>query len=181
MWLWVVSLPKIKPLVEPNILTWYIPSSEHCMTWSLKLLAQALILPSHQQKPLLMGLLVQSSPRQQRNLPTNPRLPPLLLRLLRFSSRSILFKVLKAWAIIKRRVKIKIKNPETNRRIQDQPIMITIKGREKQNIHFCYAEVTISQKRVPSGRNLPIFEFKSCTRNTHRSFSLSTTTDRPHV
>ena len=66
-----------------------------------------------------------------------------------------LFKVIKPWIIIKRRVKVRIKNLETNRRIQDQPTMITIKGREKQNIHVCYAEATISQKSVPIGTKSP--------------------------
>ena len=56
------------------------------MTWFLKILAPAPILPSHYQKYLLMGLLVQSSPHMQRNLPSNPKLPPLLLRLPKVST-----------------------------------------------------------------------------------------------
>ena len=157
MWLWAMPLLKSKPLVEPSIWTWSIPSSEICMNWFLKLLAQAPILQSHQQKSLSMGLFVQSSPRQQQNMPNNPRLPPLLLRLPRFPPRLILFRVFKPLAIIKRKVKVKTKNLETNRRIQNQPPMITIKGKEKQNIHVCYAEVTISQNSVPVGTESPNF------------------------
>ena len=49
--------------------------------------------------------------------------------------------------IIKRKVKVRIKKLETNRRIQNQPTMIMINGREKKIIHVCYA-VIISQKSV---------------------------------
>ena len=45
---------------------------------------------------------------------------------------------------IKIKVKLKTKKLETNRRIQNQPSMRTIKGKEKLNIHVYYAEVTIS-------------------------------------
>ena len=44
------------------------------MTWSLKILGQAPILQSHLQKSLLMGLLVQFSPHQEKNLPSNPHI-----------------------------------------------------------------------------------------------------------
>ena len=103
MWLWVVLLLKRTPLVDSSIWTWSIPSLELFMTWFLKLLAQAPTLQIHQQKYILMGLLVQSSPHPQQNLPSKTKLPPLILRLLRFSPRSILFRVLKPWATIKSR------------------------------------------------------------------------------
>ena len=62
------------------------------------------------------------------NLPSKPKLPPLLLRLLRFLLRSILFKVLKPW-VIKRKVEIEIKNLETKRRLHDQPMVKMKKGK----------------------------------------------------
>ena len=134
------SVTEDQAISRANIRTWSIPSMELCMTWFLKLLAQALTLQSHQQKSLLMGLLVQSSPCQQQKLPSNPRLPPPLLQLPRFPPRSILFGVFKPLEIIKRKVKVKIKNLETKRRIQNQPPMIMIKGKEKKNIHVYYVE-----------------------------------------
>ena len=124
------------------------------MTWFLKLLAPVLTLPSHQKKYLLMGLLVQSIPHLQRNLPRKPKL--LLLRLLRFLPRSIIFKVCKPQEI-KRKVKIEIKNLETNRRLHDQPIMTTAKGKGRINILVCYAVVTIFQRSVPVKTKSPSF------------------------
>ena len=124
------------------------------MTRFRKLLTIALTLPSHQQKYLLMGLLAQFSPHPQRNLPSKPKL--LLLRLLRFLPRSILFKVLKP-RVIKRKVKIEIKNLETNRRPHDQPIMTTTKGKGRLNILVCYVVVTIFQRSVPVKMKSPYF------------------------
>ena len=57
-------------VIEEQAISWsqYLDlvysSLELFMTWFLKILAQAVILLSHPQKYLLMGLLVQSSPRQ---------------------------------------------------------------------------------------------------------------------
>ena len=44
----------------------------------------------------------------------------------------------------KNKNKGKAKNKKTNRRIQNQPSMRTIKEKEKRNIHVCYVELTIS-------------------------------------
>ena len=57
----------------------------------------------------------------------------------------------------KNKGKNKNKKPRNQGRTQNQPTMITIKGKEKKNIHVCYAEVTISQKSVLAETKSPNF------------------------
>ena len=89
-------------------------------------------------------------------VPFRMHCPPLLLRLQRFPLRSILFKVLKP-RVIKRKVKIEIKNLETSRRPHNQPIMTTTRGKGSLNTLVCYVVVTTSPRSVLAGMKSPIF------------------------
>ena len=57
----------------------------------------------------------------------------------------------------KKKVKIEIKNLETNRRPHNQPIMTTTQGKGRINTLVCYLVVTTSQRSVPVGMKYPSF------------------------